>query len=259
MLLGAIALMAGCSDAGGDPPAAVPDPTPSLPAVTLTFECFGECGFLQPPALPSVAVYPDGTTVTALFEDGNELTMRQGAVSTATVAELRDLARAADLEGDGVMPELPLPDDIRIADGGGSVFSLRSGADVATRNVPHLYDSDDFNSDGLRAKYLQLQQALLALPEGETWDWPQEALLVERLDRPPGATDPEWEGPDFRQQLEDTPLGQCAITSSLGPLTANSTFEREFSVDGEMWTVVRRPLLPHEGTCSDVDDFSRAR
>lgn len=259
MLLGVIALTAGCSDGGSEPPAAVPDPTPNLPVVTLMFECFGECGALQPPALPSVAVYPDGTTVTAQFEDGNHLTTRRGTVSRDAVVELEDLARAADLEGDGVLPELPLPDGIGIADGGGSVFSFRSGSEVATRNVPHLYDTDDFNSEGLRAEYLQLQEALLALPQGQTWEWSQEALLVERLAKPPAATDPEWDGPDFGQRLEDTALGECTITSSLGPLMANSTFEREFSVDGEVWTVVRRPLLPHEDACVDIDDFSRAR
>ncbi len=258
VLVGVIALTAGCSDPGSETPAAEPDPTPRLPSVTLVFECFGECGALQPPALPSVAVYPDGTTVTAQFEDGNRLTMRRGTVGTDALPELEDLAGAADLEGDGVLPELRLPDDIGIADGGGSVFSIRSGSDVATRNVPHLYDTD-FNSDGLRADYLRLQQALLEVPTGQTWEWSQEALLVERLDRPPTATDPEWEGPDFRQQLEGTALGECAITSPLGPLTANSTFEREFSVSDEMWIVVRRPLLPHEETCSDIDDFSRAR
>ena len=77
MVLGAIALAAGCSSSGAEPPAAVPDPTPEVPVVTLVFECFGECGALQPPALPSVAVYPNGSTVTAQFEDGNQLTVRR--------------------------------------------------------------------------------------------------------------------------------------------------------------------------------------
>lgn len=259
MVLGAIALAAGCSGSAEEQAAAVPDPTPRVPVLTLVFECFGECGALQPPALPSVAVYPNGTTVTAQFEDGNQLTVRRGTVSPETVGDLRDIAQAAELEGDGVLPELRIPDDIGIADGGGSVFSLRSGEDVATRDVPHLYEESDFNSDGLRAKYLRLQQALLALPAGEPWEWSQEALLVERLDQPPSAADPEWEGPDFRQQLEDTDLGPCAITASLGPLTANATFERQYSLGDEAWTVVRRPLLPHEESCSDVDDFSGDR
>lgn len=259
IVVGAIMLAASCSDPGAEPPAAVPDPTPTVPVLTLVSECFGPCAALQPPALPSVAVYPDGTTVTAQFQDGNQLTVRRGTVSPETVGDLRDLAEAADLKGDGVLPELRIPEDIGIADGGGSVFSLRLGEELATRNVPHLYEELDFNADGLRAKYLRLQQALLALPAGEPWEWSREALLVERIDRPPLAAVPEWEGPDFRQQLAATDLGPCAITASLGPLTANSTFERQYSLGDEVWTVVRRPLLPHEESCSDVDDFSRDR
>lgn len=258
LMLSALTVAAGCSASGDEQIVSVPDPTLDVPVLTLSGQCFGECSALEPPALPTVAVYPDGTTITAIFEDGNEFTIRRGTVSTDTLDELRDLAHAAGLEGDGVLPELALPDNIRIEDGGASIFSLRSGADIATRSVPHLYDTD-FNREGPRREFRRIQEALLSLPEGEPWAWEQEALLVERFDHPPAAQNPTWSGPDFRAELEATPLGRCAITPSQGPLTADSTFGPAFDVDGELWRVVRRPLLPHESTCSDIADFSLDR
>lgn len=257
MMLGVIALAAGCSDASESGKAAS-DAETAAPIVTLRFECFGPCAASQPPTLPSVAVYPDGMTVTAQFE-GGRLSLRRGAARPATVSELQDLAAAAELKGDGVLPEVPLPDDAGIADGSGSTFSFRSGGDIATRSVPHLYEQTDFNREGLRAEYLRLQKALLALPVGEPWDWSREALIVDRLDRPPTATEPEWSGPDFRQELENTVLGQCATVPPLGPLTAEETLHREYRLGDEAWTVVRRPLLVHESECSDIDDFPQGR
>ena len=208
-------------------------------------------------SLPSITVYPDGTVLRAGFEVEG-LTITRGQVEMTRVDELVALARQAGLTGGGVQAILPLPDGIGVADGGGSVFSYRDGDTITTRDVPHLYDFDGWNRSGERGLFLELQMALYALEASEPFDWSGEALLVQTS--PAIEPDPApWTGPDFRNGTRETILGGCAIVAPLGPLTVEASWIRDYDVHGERWTISRRPLLPHEFSCADLELYSKLR
>lgn len=234
------------------------------PVITMHFTCYGECAYLWPGDLPQVAVYADGTVVAAEFPQGEgdpPLVMTTGHVTADQVQALAIAATEAGLRGQGRLPNSRLPDGIEIADGGGTVFTYRSGPAIAVREVEHLYAGDDFSQVGDRVKLLALQQTLRTIAETATDPLPitQWAVVFE----PQAIVNevPEWPGPD----LSTVPAAswgdlRCAILPGAAwALTATATYDEYYVSGGSTWFVSIRPLLPHEHGCDDVFAWWRTR
>ncbi|RBY87209.1 hypothetical protein DQ244_17980 [Blastococcus sp. TBT05-19] len=242
------------------------------PAVVLQI---GEVGGYVPATyalarLPAVTVYSDGRVVTrapgpARFPEPALPALQVHRVDPGGLQELVGLAVQAGVTETG---DLGSPSVTDLPD---TRFELRAGLDSATRQVYALGIGSGPDADGRygltpgqvadRERLSRLVEQLLDLPgtlgpdgvEGpEPYAVRSVAAVAAELVEP-GPTARPWPGPP----LDVAGVG-CVLVpeDQVGPVldaAASATDHTPWTTaDGRRWTVLLRPLLPHESGCEDL-------
>lgn len=251
-------------------------PLPGQPlAVVLQI---GEVGGYVPATyalarLPAVTAYSDGRVVTrapgpARFPEPALPALQVHRVDPEGLQELVGLAVEAGVTEAG---DLGSPSVTDLPD---TLFELRAGSDSATRQVYALGIGEGPGADGRygltpgqvadRERLSQLVDQLLDLPRtlgsGEV-DGPEPyavrslaAVATEFVE--PVAAEPTaqpWPGPPLDAEgvgcvlVPDEQVGP--VLDAAAPATDRTPWT---TADGRRWTVLLRPLLPHESGCEDL-------
>ena len=287
MLVGACAATAGGGAAPGGPASPEPEPAPATVVLQV-----GEVGAVTTPALlagrlPTATVYADGRLITdgpviAIWPPPALPNLQVYQLDDGGLRDLVDRALAAGVAGSGDLGDPP------VADATSTRFTLRTGGETVTREVyalglgpadlppgdepsPRAEDTFGLTEDQAAAR-ARLSDLVKALRN------PVEALGAERVTGPepytpeavaalagpyvdpdPQLVQPEqpWPGPALpgepiapgvtcvtaRGEQAQAVLGAAGSASAATPWT---------SADGTRWSVVLRPLLPHESGCADL-------
>jgi hypothetical protein len=242
------------------------DPRPLL---TYGSYAYGMADYFPPLDEQTIYVYPDGTMI-HIDIAGPVMTKPQPLRATTfhiDDAELERLLRFADATGldgtgpGGMEPQVSLPAGAQVMDGGYALFTRRSGDKVTARFVDQLGASPEYDSGTPRAAFAALSTALW---HHITSDTPTGHLPLTHwaiVARDGQAKAPQqgeaWTGPTLSSlawtdiSTADHPHTRCSIfTRANWPIGPGEEGSSQLVVDGAV--VTRRPLLPHEHTCTDV-------
>ncbi|MDK3258347.1 hypothetical protein [Blastococcus capsensis] len=289
LLLSACATRAG---GGGSPAGPSPEPEPDPATVVLQVSEVG--GYTTPALLagrvPSVTVYADGRVITdgpvmAIWPAPALPNLQLYRLDDGGVRELVEQAVAAGVSETTDLGSPPVADvtstRITVRTGGETVtrevYALGIGSLPGTegtdRPLPGMEETYGLTEDQLAARARlsqlidQLRDPASALgAERVTGPEPYEpeavaALVSPYVDPAPELSQPEqpWPGPALpgepiapgvtcvtaTGEQADAVLAAAADASSATPWTTD---------DGTRWSVVLRPLLPHESGCADLTD-----
>ncbi|CCG04738.1 hypothetical protein [Blastococcus saxobsidens] len=290
LLLSACAGKGGNGGNGGSAAGPSPEPQPDPATVVLQVSEVG--GFTTPALLagrvPSVTVYSDGRVITdgpvpAIWPAPALPNLQLYQLDDGGVRELVEQALAAGVTETTDLGSPPL------ADVTSTRITVRTGGEIVTREVyalgigaPRLPDdgpaapADD--GSGLTEEQMAARAELSALVDalrnpgevlGAEWVTEPEpyvpeavaALVSPYVDPAPDLPQPEvaWPGPPLpgepiapgvtcvtaTGEQADAVLAAAADASGATPWTTD---------DGTRWSVVLRPLLPHESGCDDLVD-----
>jgi hypothetical protein len=250
--------------------------TDTAPILELIDVCYGECGSAPAGALPSVVVYPDGTIVrygheTATGTSQSTLAGYAGRLDGPTLASLVDEARAADLAMGGVGVNGTTTGS---ADGGGTRFVARLDGMQSAFEVPFLgsdagplsaSDPEQRAALTVVADHLRSLGRAVAVNPRRGARWVVVAAPV--AESAPAAR--SWAG--FDPAALESPAGlvneapalglasgvalRCGVVDGADRVDALATAAGGWlavRVNGSVWAVGGRPLLPHEHGCADV-------
>jgi hypothetical protein len=280
LLLG---LTACAERAGGaaPPTAATPSPTAALPkdpgALVLQVGYTG--GFVTPDMLagrlPMVSVYADGRVITdgpvAAIYPGPALPNLQ--VQQIDPAEVQVLADHALAAGVADTADLGMPP---VADAPSTRFTLVTGSGTYVREVYALAETSGMPGSGLtaeqegaRARLQQLLDGLTDLGVQQAGDRAPEQYAAETIAAVAMPwTDPAdglghlevtWPGPALPGEAMGGPVDVSCVTATgdqaravLDAAGKATSMTPWVSADGARWSLLFRPLLPHESGCADL-------
>ena len=265
VLFVAVALMAGACDGDsasssatsvdGSVPVSTlarPDvPSGSGPVLTVgQFDWFHPVNWL-PRDLHSFALYPDGTLI---FVDGSTTNNVSLIETSLTTAQVEEILRVADSAGLGNATALPTEQSPReMMDGGWTIVTRRSEGGIGTVITDQLCSDQDTPGSPRRSELCALIRLLPARGEDEWQDVPIERWAIESAQPLPDLASTVWPWPDVMPddlswQFNDEGV-RCAIVNDPDwPYEPEETSNYPALTDG----IFRRPLLPHESTCTEV-------
>ena len=281
LLLGACA-----ATAGGDPSTDPGDPSPPADEATVVLQVVEVGGYTTPALLaarlPTVTVYADGRLLTegpvaAIWPAPALPNLQQYLLDDGGVRDLVDRAVAAGVTEDGDLGEPP------VADVTTTRFVVRTGGTTVTREVyalgmgSRLGPGEELGAAeeyGLTAEQLAARERLMTFLD-ELRD-PAAALGAERVTGPepyrpdalaglvtpyvevePAQPEQPWPGPE----LPGEPIapGVTCVTATgaeaqalLDAASSASSATPWVSTDGSRWSILLRPLLPHESGCAHL-------
>jgi hypothetical protein len=288
----ALLLAACADRAGGGGAPEVPSPEPDAGPATVVLQVSEVGGFTTPALLagrvPTVTVYADGRLITdgpviAIWPAPALPNLQLYRLDDGGVRELVEQALAAGVAETGDLGEPS------VADVTTTRVTVRTGGETVTREAyglgivpPTATDGSDAPMPGMEAAYgltdeqiaarARLSQFVDALrnpaetlgPERVSGPEPYAADAVAALVEPSPEQGPEpaqptvpWPGPP----LPGEPIGPgvtCVTATGevadavLSAATNASSATPWTTEDGTRWSVVLRPLLPHESGCADL-------
>jgi hypothetical protein len=284
VLVAAVLLGLAACGQGSPPPGSPEASTASVPggsAGTLVLQAELTGGFLPPDAsagrLPIASVYADGRVfvvgpTAAIYPPFAWPNLQVVDVGRDRVQELADRALAAGVAETGDLGMPPL------ADVPTTRFTLVTATETHVREVYGLTETSGTPGSGLtdaqaaaRDELKDLLDELSGLafaPDGEPAPEPWNPTAVAAIARPwtepgDGMTQPEepWPGPP----LPGEPIGPFPDVSCVTAIGDEATAVVEaaqdanmltpwVTPDGSRWSVLFRPLLPHEVGCDDLTD-----
>jgi hypothetical protein len=236
-------------------------PFGGAPVLTRSYLSWDLYDWQQPLGLRSVFFYADGTGIELAGDIAGErpptaVRFMVDSDMLRDVLEIGERARTSSRSG-GIVP---LPDGSRIQGGGRTVFVSQQADDRSVRTVDQL-GMVPSAGDAERAALDELSSAIDRLVDGRTGEQPVvfDKWAVLSVDLPAvrhDAVGDTWLGQNL-DQVEFTELddgAECVVLAAaeFPPDFFGATSTR--AVLNER-TIIVRPLLPHETTCQDVEDW----
>lgn len=221
--------------------------------LSLGSVCYGMCAYVLPLRLPRVTVYEDGRVLTTKVQtQGSFRTiLLEGRVSREAMKRLQELTHAADLPDDETQADFEGVEGF--ADGGGSIFSGVAKKPFRVE-APHL--SDGTGMTDRRKALLSLKKELESAGQSASTPVPapRSALVAYRRAQAGGQP---WRGPSLAGLPADWQGRRCVVLQgkALDRVAAAVRYEGFGTLVTEAregFTVLLRPLLPHESTCEDI-------
>ncbi|WP_347057691.1 hypothetical protein ABC795_13420 [Blastococcus sp. HT6-30] len=279
-LLALLPLLSACATGagGGSAEPAEPSPPPADPAVVLQVSEVG--GFTTPAMLagrlPTATVYADGRLITdgpviAIWPAPALPNLQLHQLDDGGVRDLVDRALAAGVAETGDLGSPPL------ADVTSTRFAVRTGGELVTREVyalgvgsapgRELETGITEEQAAARARLSELVDVLRNPADALGTDrvtGPEPyrpeavaALVTPYVDVEPAQPEQPWPGPELPG--EPVAPGVTCVTADgeaaqavLDAAASASAATPWTSPDGTRWSVLLRPLLPHETGCADL-------
>jgi hypothetical protein len=278
-VLGLAVLTAACAQRPSGDDAGSPEPSeaPRPPAEGLVLEVGYTGGFVTPQTvagrLPLAAVYADGRVITngpvpAIYPGPALPNLQVQQMDDAALADLVQQARDAGIGGD---PDLGQP---TVADAPSTRFTLVTDRGTDVLEVYALQEAlapDGEPLPGLSAEEQAAREPLrelvdsLTLPGAPSTAYVPDAVAAVVTAWTPlddGLPAPEpvaWPGPPLPGDPLDERLGVHCVTAEgeqaqtvLEAARSASAATPWTSEDGDRWSLMLRPLLPHETGCADL-------
>jgi hypothetical protein len=259
--------------AGGDDGGAPAGPYPYAPD-DLVLQVSWTGGFVTPQMLagrlPLVSVYGDGRVISegpvpAIYPGPALPNLQVILIDRAAVQDLVDRALDAGVGETGDLGTPPL------ADAPSTRFTVSTGLETIVREVYALSEAGD-DGTGLTAEQAAARAELRAfldevtgLSAGGSESYTPEALaaLVTPYAAEPELPQPDtaWPGPELPGEPLAAPLGLSCVVGTgeqagavLDAAAQANALTPWLSPDGARWSVLFRPLLPHETGCADLQE-----
>jgi hypothetical protein len=234
------------------------------PLVTFGIRPYGLTDYWRPLDLQQIYLYPDGRVIEVVLDGTYDdelrpLLLRQFDVDDDEVVRVAALAQTAGLIGGGMQPLLPLPEGAQVEDGAQFMFSAKLDGLQTARAVDQLEVSPEWD-EGARGDFAALMRAMRSLIDDTAtgdpgipvrrWVIASAPLRQAETDDEPAA----WTGPDLATVEWTKPSGGawCSIVDvDDWPIARREREDWKLVIDQRQ--ITRRPLLPHESGCDDVE------
>lgn len=231
-------------------------PQPSVPSGTAPVLTVGQFDWSHPANwvprdLHDIALYADGTLVRVDAYSPNSVSLIE---TTLPAEQVEEILRAADAAGLGTATALPTePSPSEIIDGGWTIVTRRIDSGIGTVIADQLCTDRDAPGSPRREQLCELLDLIPRRNQGGWREVPIQTWAVESAGPLPDLSSVPWPWSDLdaaslEWDFNDAGVRCAIVTDPDWPYTPDELSNYPALLDG----VFRRPLLPHESTCTDV-------